>query len=293
MRLVPSDEQRGFAAVLHDLLSEGPPTWEKLGEVGVTGLVPDATAADLVVACEEFGHHAVEGPVAESIAAVPALLAGLDNPWSAELAAGRLVATLAAPPRQPLAADTDRAGLILLADGDRLRHGVVETVHDSMHPGRTVASLRGGELIGVRQSGPALDLGCLACSAQLLGAGRALLERSVKYATVRTQFGRPIGSFQAVRHGLADVAVALEFARPLLHAAAVTLDPRDVSAAKVACGDAALLAARQALQVHGALGYTREYGLGRWLTLVRVLHASWGTAAWHRDRILTSLGGRP
>ena len=69
----------------------------------------------------------------------------------------------------------------------------------------------------------ALDLGALACAAELLGAGRALLEATAQYARQRVQFGQPVGSFQAVKHHLADVAIALEFARPLLFGAAIAL----------------------------------------------------------------------
>ena len=116
-----------------------------------------------------------------------------------------------------------------------------------------------------------------------------MLERSVEYAKQRTQFGKPIGGFQAVKHLLADVHVGLEFARPLLFGAALTLDPRDVSAAKVACGDAAYRAARTGLQVHGAIGYTAEYDLALWLTKVRALVNAWGTQREHRDRIRAAL----
>jgi alkylation response protein AidB-like acyl-CoA dehydrogenase len=141
----------------------------------------------------------------------------------------------------------------------------------------------------------ALDIGALACAAQLLGAGRALLETSVDYAGQRSQFGRRIGQFQAVQHQLADVAIGLEFARPLLYAAAVALADgagtaaRDTSAAKIACADAAHRAARTALQVHGAIGYTREYGLDLWLTKVRALVPAWGTQSAHRARVLAAL----
>jgi alkylation response protein AidB-like acyl-CoA dehydrogenase len=103
------------------------------------------------------------------------------------------------------------------------------------------------------------------------------------------QFGAPIGRFQAVKHQLADVAIGLEFSRPLLYGAAVTGTPRDVSAAKVACGDAAYRAARTALQVHGAIGYTEEYPLSLWLTKVRALVSAWGTPADHRARVAASL----
>jgi len=141
----------------------------------------------------------------------------------------------------------------------------------------------------------ALDAGALASSAQLLGAGRALLEASVRHARQRAQFGRPIGSFQAVKHHLADVAIGLEFAGPLLYAAAVTLDDggrhaaRDVSAAKVAGTDAARRAARVALQVHGAIGYTEEHDLHLWLAKVRALAGAWGGQAEHRARVMAAI----
>ena len=137
--------------------------------------------------------------------------------------------------------------------------------------------------------------GALACSAQLLGAGRALLEASVRHASVRAQFGRPVGAFQAVKHKLADVAIGLEFARPLLDAAAVALADdaatagRDISAAKVACADAAYRAARAALQVHGAIGYTAEHDLSLWLTKIRALVPAWGSQAEHRARVVAGL----
>ena len=93
-------------------------------------------------------------------------------------------------------------------------------------------------------------------AAQLVGLGVGLLEQASAYVGQRRQFGRPVGEFQAVKHHLANVHVALEFARPLVHGAAVTGAARDVSAAKVAAGEAAYRAARAALQVHGAIGFT-------------------------------------
>ena len=316
MRLVPSPEQADFAAALHDLLSAaGAPAaadrwadgdhspglriWAQLAETGVTGLaVParwgglGATPADLVVAAEELGHHAMPGPVAESLAAVPTLLAALGEPdkWLPELAAGRILATLAAPPWLPYAADADAAGLVLLADREMVGEARTGAAYRSMDRARRLFEVSAtGPLTFCPAAGRALDLGALVCAAQLLGAGRALLEAAVAHARTRVQFGRPIGTFQAVQQSLADVAAGLEFARPLLYAAAVTLAPRDVSAAKVACSDAAGRAARAALQTHGAIGYTHEHGLGRWLTKVRVLSLAWGTPAVHRERVLAEL----
>src|SRR5437764_514476 len=86
-----------------------------------------------------------------------------------------------------------------------------------------------------------------ASPAHLVGAAEALLTGSVEYAKQRSQFGRVIGSYQAIKHKLADVHIAVELARPLVYGAALTLQPRDVSAAKVAAGEAGLLAARTAL----------------------------------------------
>ena len=147
----------------------------------------------------------------------------------------------------------------------------------------------------------AFDLAALATAAQLLGCGERLLADTVTYAKQRRQFGREIGSYQALKHRLADVRIALDFARPLLIGAALVptarpTRPRDVSAAKVACGDAAYLASRTALQVHGAIGYTREFDLSLWITKVRALVTAWGTPAYHRARVLEGVasdGVRP
>jgi len=317
MRLVPSPEQTAFAAALHDLLASadvpaaaacwadgdhgpGRRVWSLLAEVGVTGLaVPvrfgglGAEPADLVVAAEELGHHALPGPVAESLAAVPTLLTfhGEAEKWLPELAAGRVLATLAAPPWLPYAVDADAADLVLLAEGDTAGPGRAGVrVYPSFDRTRRLFEVSAVcALTACPSTGRALDLGALIAAAQLLGAGRALLEAAVTHARTRHQFGGPIGRFQAVQQRLADVAVGLEFARPLLHAAAVTLTARDVSAAKVTCAEAAQRAARAALQVHGAIGYAEEQGLARYLTKVRALVLSWGTQAQHRARVMAEL----
>jgi alkylation response protein AidB-like acyl-CoA dehydrogenase len=327
-----------FAASLHDMLSAaGGPTvarqwaagdqaaglalWRRLAGLGVTGLAVPVTwgglgarPADLAAACAELGHHAVPGPVAESLAAVPALLSALREAarpeggavgdWLAALASGDLIATLALPPRLPFAADAEAAGLVLLAEGDVVRVAVAGQRHRSVDAARSLSAVAGHDVIARGAAlavADAFELGTLACSAQLLGAGRALLEASVRHAGTRAQFGRPVGSFQAVKHQLADVAIGLEFAGPLLDAAAEAVGrgsataARDVSAAKVACAAAATRAARTALQAHGAIGYTAEHDLSLWLTKVRALAGAWGPAAWHRERVLAELakeGGR-
>jgi alkylation response protein AidB-like acyl-CoA dehydrogenase len=116
-----------------------------------------------------------------------------------------------------------------------------------------------------------------------------VLADSVTYAKQRRQFGREIGSYQAIKHKLADVRIALDFARPLVHGAALGEAP--VSAAKVAAADAAHLSARTGLQVHGAIGYTAEFDLSLWLNRIRALVTAWGTPAYHRARVLEQLVG--
>jgi alkylation response protein AidB-like acyl-CoA dehydrogenase len=335
-----SPEQRQSSASLHRILAAsnvlqgarrwaagdrepGLTIWRSLAGAGVTGLlVPHefgglaAQPADLLIACEELGHHGLPGPVAESLAAVPRLLTavaatpaakavgtGRLGRWLSGLASGELIATVSAPPLLPFAANADVADLILLAEPGVLRLAKAGATHHSVYPARTLAEVTGTEVIaegpgvtaGLRS---ALELGTVACAAQLLGASRALLELTARYAQHRVQFGRPIGSFQAVKHQLADVLIQLELARPLLFAAAISLAdesadaPRDVSAAKVACASAANLAAGAALQVHGAIGYTAEHDVSQWLTLIRALGPAWGSQAMHKARVLGALTGQ-
>jgi len=324
-----SAEQKQLAASLHGLLAaadvpgaarrwaggdraDGLALWRKLAGLGVSGLaVPPrygglgASFADVVVACEELGHHAVPGPVAETAAAVPTLIAGLADErlcarWLPGLATGDLVATLALPPWRPYAADADAAGLILLAEPGAVRLAAAGARYRSVDPARSLSEDSDREVLA---QGPAVaaavararEAGTLACAAQLLGAGRALLEAGVSHARQRVQFGRPVGAFQAVKHQLADVAIGLEFAGPLLDAAAAAVSngeataARDVSAAKVACTSAAQRAARAALQVHGAIGYTQEHDLHLWLTKVRALAGAWGSQSEHRARVMASV----
>jgi hypothetical protein len=129
----------------------------------------------------------------------------------------------------------------------------------------------------------------LAAAARLVGLGQRMLDMTVDYVKERKQFGVPVGSFQAVKHQLADCLKELAFARPAVWRAAHTLEPRDVSMAKAMASDAASFTARRALQCHGAIGYTVEYELHRFLKQTWVLARSFGDAAWHRDRIAKEL----
>jgi alkylation response protein AidB-like acyl-CoA dehydrogenase len=300
MRFELTPEQEDFAASLDKLLAaadtpsvarawaEGDPApgvelWQRLVDLGVTTLlVPDsegglgATPVELAVAFEALGRHAVPGPLVESVAFLPS-------------ADSRLV-TLAAPPHTPYALDADVAEATYLLEEDGLREATAGEMLRSVDPARRLFTVTAGDPAGIDVADDAFDLAALATSAQLLGCGERLLADAVEYARQRRQFGREIGSYQALKHALADVRIALDFARPLVFGAAVAGSaPRDVSAAKVAAGDAAYRASRVALQVHGAIGYTREHDLSLWITRVRALVGAWGTPSFHRRRVLESL----
>ncbi|MGW2568427.1 acyl-CoA dehydrogenase family protein [Streptomyces sp. NPDC001537] len=310
MRFLLDAEQRAFAASLDAMLAaadtpsvvrdwsrgehaSGLALWSRLADAGVFALaVPEEYGGlgprpvELAVAFVELGRHAVPGPVVETVAAA-ALLAALDDTGPAKrllpaLASGEAVATLATG---PYALDADMADVRLtVAPGStELRLAPPPgRPRPSLDPARRLfAPPPGGELLAAGPQGSeavarALTRGRLAAAAQCLGLGLSLLDRTVAYVRRRTQFGVPIGSFQAVKHRLADAKIALEFARPLVFGAALTMAPADVAAAKVTASGAAYATARTALQLHGAIGYTAEYDLSLWLTKARALRTAWG-----------------
>ena len=280
--------------------SPGRKVWAQLADLGVTALmVPekfdgiDAHPTDLVVALERIGYWNVPGPVTESVAVAPILLA--DDERSAALASGELIATVSLPPLVPRAVDADTAGLILLAEDGQVREGLAGDPHESVDLSRKLFTVNASGEPQSADVARAFEFGALATAAQLVGAGQAMLDAAVEYAKQRSQFGTVIGTYQAIKHKLADVLIALEMARPLVYGAALALadgsvaTARDVSAAKVAAADAALLAARSALQTHGAIGFTQEHDLSLLLLRVQALRPAWGDPTWHRRRVLEAL----
>lgn len=317
MNFETDEQQRDFASSIDAVLSAadvptavrawaagdtapGRKVWAQLADIGVTALmVPekfdgiDAHPADLVVALERLGYWAVPGPVTESIAVAPVLLA--DDERCGLLASGELIATVAMPPQVPRAVNADVAGLVLLAADGQVTDATAGAVHDSIDPARKLFDVSVSGSSHTADTARAYEFGVLATAAQLVGAGQAMLDHSVEYAKQRTQFGRLIGSYQAIKHKLADVHIAVELARPLVYGAALSLTEgspdtaRDISAAKVAAADAALLAARSSLQTHGAIGFTQEHDLSLLLLRVQALRSAWGDPTLHRRRLLEAL----
>ncbi len=137
----------------------------------------------------------------------------------------------------------------------------------------------------------ALNRGAMGVAAQQLGLTQRMLDLAIDYSTQRKQFGKAIGTYQAVKHLLADVAIQLEFAKPVLFRAAAALAQGSsqaglhVSHARVAAARCAWSAARQAIQVHGAMGYTWELDLQIFAKRAWALADSWGDRAYHKARL--------
>ncbi|MEJ1087781.1 acyl-CoA dehydrogenase family protein [Microbacterium sp. Mu-80] len=316
MRFLPTEEQIAFAEAIDDIVegaggadvarawadgdtAPGLALWEQFAELGLLGLrIPEdeggfgGSLSDLVVVFERLGYHGVPGPYLESVALLPGLV---DADTRGELAAGA-IATASVDGVAPAALDAGVAAQCYLVRDGALHQGSVTEELESVAPTRRPARLSpegDGTPLDPAALATALNEASLAAAAMLVGAGERMLEEAVSYAKVREQFGRPIGEFQALKHQLADVRVALSFARPLVWNAALRASEADadraVSAAKISASEAAVLAARVSLQVHGAIGYTAEHTLRIWLGLAPALSGVWGTPAAHRARIAADL----
>jgi len=292
--------------------------WAGLASIGVTGLrVPESagglglTDLDLVLLLEETGRTALPGPVIDTVAVAPPLLSDLPEDVGGAALSGIADGsmTVATGFASGLVPNADIADLLVLVRDDDLvivggseamlvRQASIDgarrlfEVSWSRDAERAVAT--GDQARRLIEQ--ARDRGAVAASAQLLGLADRMLEMTVGYVQERRQFGVPIGSFQAVKHRLANALLAVSFARPVVYNAAysaahgLSSASRDASMAKVFASDAARRVAKEALQCHGAIGYTVEYDLQLFMKRAWSLAASWGDAAMHRDRVATALG---
>lgn len=337
MRFAWTDDQLAFASAARDLLAkacppsvvraawEAPPgaladagpVWEALAEMGVLGVLAPESAGGLgldecvlVPLLEEAGRVALPHPIVDT-AAVAAPLAelradlALVRPDPHEV---RMVATDLGGPLVACAADAD---LFLLRDPatgalHRAEPGAVtvtpaDTVDRGRRAGTVAWSPADGELVTDDPAviARAFDRGALGTAAMLCGLAATMLDLTVDYVKERRQFGVPIGSFQAVKHHLADARLALEFARPAVARAAWSLAQgdaydlavrrRDVSLAKALATDAADACGRAALQCHGAIGYTVEHDLHLYLKRSWALARTWGDRRFHAERVGAAL----
>ena len=141
----------------------------------------------------------------------------------------------------------------------------------------------------------ALNRGALGVAAQALGLAQRMIDLSVQYTSERKQFGVAIGSFQAVKHHMANIAYKLEYAKTPVYRAAYDIAnklPRatlSVSHAKLAACEVADLAAKNSIQVHGAMGYTWEVDLHIFMKRAWAFNSSFGTAGFHKQRVAAAI----
>ena len=275
--------------------------WDSLDAMGVLSiLVPQLQGGlglddcFLVPILEESGRVALPHPIVDT-AAVAAPLG----------VTGRMVATDLGGPLVTCAADVDwfllsAGSSLVLLDAAAVEVRTEATVDRARRAGEVSWSPRDGTVVTDDPGAVAraFDRGVVGTAAQLCGLARTMLDLTVDYVAERKQFGVPVGSFQAVKHHLANALLALEFATPAVARAAWSLATgadqptreRDASMAKALATDAALACGRAALQCHGAIGYTVEHDLHLFLKRSWALSRIWGDRALHADRVAGALG---
>lgn len=289
--------------------------WGRLAELGLTGFtVPEEFGGlgmnelDFVLLAEECGYAALPEPLVHTVLVAVPLLRDIGGEpaaeWLPEIAAGRARAVVGLE-RNLLVEDAHVADLLLLERGGTLHavgpEAVEPRANASVDPSRRLFAASFDESAATvlsRDPGPvdaSLNRGALACAAQALGLARRMVDISVQYTAQRRQFGRPVGSFQAVKHLLSDVAVRLEYARAPVYRAAYALARGldaaafNVSQAKLAACEAAGLAAGNSIQVHGAMGYTWEADLHIFAKKAWVLTNAWGDTGFHKSRVAAAI----
>jgi len=296
----------------------------KLAGQGLTALsVPEPQGGlgmgdvDWALMSQELGYFGIPDSLADTACLAAGLLQALPeahplrNHWLACIANGSARIALGHPVN-PWVADAHMADLLLLAhptaSGTEWHALTPEQVQvtpcPSIDASRRLATVAwtpsdatriADAAAGQALAADLLDRGALNASGQLLGLAQRMLDLTVDYAAQRKQFGKPIGSFQAVKHQLADVVTRIEFAKPVLYRAASALasgEPQRsvrVSHAKIACGEAGWFSARKGIQVHGAMGYTWEVDLQMFMKRAWVLDAAWGDRAFHKQRLADAL----
>ena len=288
-----------------------PGLWLTLCALGTMGiLAPESagglglTEVDLVLILEDSGRHAVPEPLVDVAAVAVPLLRDASSPALRQVVSGERVVAVGLG-GAPFVAGAASAHLLLLEHEGELhlvqRSAVTLEAAPSIDGSRRLHRVTWSPSITTRildraAAAPlladAIDRAAMGFAAQLVGLSRAMLDRTVDYVKARHQFGKPVGSFQAVKHHLADARIAVDLAAPAVYRAAWSIAHRapdrstHASMAKALASDAAALVARKALQCHGAIGYAYENDLHLWMKRAWALGAD---AAWHRSRVATSI----
>ena len=311
---------------------DDPQRWARLVELGLSGmLAPEAaggmglTDIDFVLVAEEAGRAALPENLVEQAGIAVPLLAACNVPraqeWLPRAAAGEVRLAIGHPLNVTVLGAAS-ADALLLFHGDEVH--LVETGSVTLQRQASVDRLRAlatvewtptaatllvGGTEGARLRELAFARGALVNAAQALGLAERIVRIAVDYASTRQQFGKAIGSYQALKHHMADVQVQLEYARPVVYAAAARLAEYAagmsgatneasasadtslarlnavISGAKLMAMEAADMAARKGIQLHGAMGYSWEVDLHFYVKRAWALAGSWGDRCWHQRRL--------
>jgi alkylation response protein AidB-like acyl-CoA dehydrogenase len=315
-QLALQDAVRGFCAARFPLealaVREGRPIersdWRGLGELGVLGVMTAEAgggaglgAVEAAIALEELGSHLVPGPVVWSILAAAWLPGVADG--------GRIVSGLDAPvpAGEPIlvehAADLDtlmllRPAGVFACSRATLPEPVSMPALDPLTSiGRYPTLPEGDRIAGADAAARLRYQGTVLTAAQLVGVSAAGLETARAYALERQQFGVKIGSFQAIKHLLADMYVRTALARSATYAAAALLDDDEAGdaepaarTAKLLAGEAAIVNAKGAVQVLGGMGFSWAMIPHYLLKRAWVLEYAFGTADAHALALGTLIG---
>jgi alkylation response protein AidB-like acyl-CoA dehydrogenase len=269
--------------------------FDELAETGVFSLRSDGfTWSDASITFQELGRALVPGPLVWSHLAhgvLDGVVTGVERPGDGAPALLEHFAT---------------AGTVVVLDGAGV-HAIPRTAFedaveldwplDPLTPAHQVESLPECERVGdAALAAQWATGGAVLTAAYQVGMAEACVTAATAYSLERRQFDRPIGSFQAVKHILADMAVRAEIARAAADAAAVTLDDpevgdcaRAVSGARLLASEAALKNAKASMQVHGGMGFTWEVDVHLYLKRAWVLNTVFGTPTAHADALAATL----
>ena len=311
--------------------------WPAIADQGWTGLiVPEEHGGlgtgivELAAVAEEMGRACLPGPFLSTLFATALIRAG-GSPeqqarWLPAIAAGELKATvaileetaswdldsvrMAGPGKKRFVGDAAVADLILCIVAPlhiiAVERGAVSVERmPSMDETRKLYEVTFDRLDGDRLPGgrdairAAIDVATVALCAEMVGGMQWVLDTAVEYAKTRQQFGRPIGSFQAVQHQCADMLLLTESARSATYYAAWALTENDpgaplaVSMAKAYCSDAFREVGNRGVQVHGGIGFTWEHDLQLYYKRAKSSETLFGDATFHRERIAALVVDEP
>jgi alkylation response protein AidB-like acyl-CoA dehydrogenase len=284
------------------------PLWRHLRDFTALG---DGPLTDLCLFAEETGYVAAPGPFFPTAALFSPLLGALGHELLAPAVAGEVTGTIAVAGTDGVWQANDDRVKTFVPEADRVdwvavvSSGPVVTLVQSPSVRRVATvdfSRRMFEVEVGPDAGPAqsvdleafetvLERATVALAAEMAGTARRLFDMALAYAKERVQFDVPIGSFQAIQHKLADVALDLERATSAVYYAAMAIDAKDADrhrathVAKAAAGAAATRAAKDGIQIHGGIGYTWEHDLHLFIRHAYGSEAWLGTRDWHHDRL--------